>query len=1750
MSDKVQNNLELLRFKKSTILKKISTLHDMSLALDIDSGDHTEFEVRFSRLEKNYEDVNRTQTEIVKLMILLQQQSEIEEEEKSMDDVEEMYFQILATYKKIKSSASSNLDKTISLQPQVRLPKIDLPTFNGNLKEWPHFKDLFQSIVHTNDSLPDIEKLHYLVSCLKQEPLQIAKTLPYTASNYLIIWEQLVERYDNKRLLASCYIEEILNAPNLTNESFKKLRSFLDSCSENVTALKAMQFPIDYGDFFLCHIVLQKLDKHTRQLFERHNANVEFPTFENMMAFLKNHCKSLETACLHDKESTRLNNPHAVNVNKFRVFQQNKFSTNKTDLRPATKYSLPQNAHLSTTSSNKPNAIHCLHCNENHCIYRCPTFIALTVPERREFIKSKQACFNCLSYGHSSKSCASNNICKKCSKHHHTMLHEVTTAATPSPLPNENKPVLSTQNKPDASPPAPVSSNVGTSISTTLLGTAAIQVKDSEGNYHTVRALCDPGSQSSFITMECASKFSLPFKECTNTILGISKTPVSSSKGTVDCTIKPRFKNNPCLLVNAIVLDTITAPLPSSTLPSDVKYCFRNLELADPFFDTPGKIDFLIGADLFAEVFDGGRKPSKEGYPTPFRTIFGWVLIGKTMMKTSSTHVMSNLCLTNFPSLDSSIKKFWEIEEPPKKVHVSIDDQTTEKMFIKSVNRETSGRYVVKLPFRSEPPDLGDSYHVAARSFQNLEVRLNRDSELKAQYTNFMNEYLELGHMRSVNMNEEHPQYFIPHHEVFKMSQDGQSRQLRVVFNASAKTSNGKSLNDELFVGPKLQNDICEIISKFRLHNVVFTVDICKMYRQIIIHPDHQKYQAILWRPSTNEPLGCFLLNTVTYGVSSAPYLAIRTLQQLVKDEGESFPLAVKAVMKDIFVDDILTGSNTVQEVLLLKSELISLLNLGGFELKKWASNHPDVLKDVFESNKEIKFTENDAIKVLGVKWLPQSDCFSYDVNVKDHKVTKRSILSIMSSIYDPLGWLTPTILWAKKLMQTLWTLGVDWDTSLSDEIVKLWSQFITELKLLENIRIPRKVLLINCTCIQLHGFCDASSEAYAACLYLRCVSTDGIKTTLVLGKSKVAPIKSLTIPKLELCAATLLSKLIEFYCNALTENITNLTIFAWTDSTVTLSWIRTSPHLLKVFVANRVASIQDIVEPSRWFYVPTQDNPADCPSRGVLPSQLIDHPLWWSGPSWLNKDESHWPQQEIVQLPVNDLPETKAPLLSAVLINSSPQHKFVETFSDLNHLKRITAYLLRFINNCKTSANSRTYGNLSTQELDCALMIWIKCYQKTYFSSDIESIKENNNCSSAIRRLDPYLDNDGVLRVGGRIRHSTLNYDARHPILLPKEGHLVRLIISHYHIVYLHIGPRTLQSLLQRKYWILSARRAIRSQIFKCVKCTRIKAQCPQPFMSDLPAVRITACRPFLKVGVDFGGPFRIKSEKSRKPQVRKAYLCLFVCLSTKALHLEVVSDLSTDAFLAALERMVARRGICSDIFSDNGSNFIGAKSVLNEFYKFLQQSDHYEKINKHLTNKGIIWHLNPPSAPHFGGIWEAGVKSTKFHLVRVIGDQLLTFEELSTLFTQIEAILNSRPLCSLSTDPNEVDVLTPAHFLVGEPLVGIPQPDLTTVPLNRLSRWQLISQARQHFWKRWSTEYLHSLQQRNKWNTRQPSITVGDIVIIKEDNLPPLEWRMGRVIEVFPGRDEVVRVARVKTAQGELTRPVIKLCPLPVND
>jgi len=1040
--------------------------------------------------------------------------------------------------------------------------------------------------------------------------------------------------------------------------------------------------------------------------------------------------------------------------------------------------------------------------------------------------------------------------------------------------------------------------------------------------------------------------------------------------------------------------------------------------LADPEFCKPGNIDLLLEAELFFDLLGNEQVKVNNQLVTIRNTKLGWIVSGRV---NQAQRPVPSMCLL------SSI--YNNDDKPSTLCNEAVE---CEEHFRSTYTRNKEGRFSLKLPIKDKSI-LGSSYDMARRRFFSLEKRLSQDNELRSRYIIFLQEYEALGHMSQIkNVDAVHTNcYYLPHHAVLRA--ESLTTKTRVVFDASAKTTSGKSLNDMLMNGGVVQDDLVSILLRFRMHRFVMTADIEKMYRQILIDQEHRNYQRILWRDSPEKELLHFQLNTVTYGTTSAPFQATRCLQELANINKAKHPQAAQVIRQDFYVDDLITGSHSISRCQEIQREVTMILHSAGMTLRKWCANSPQLLVNIANTNDDphvmLELNDNDTTKTLGLVWNPRDDqlLFKVSPHAKGHLFTKRTLLADLNRVFDPLGFLAPVLISGKIFIQQLWQLQLDWDTVLPADMSQRWYNYTNELCQIDQLKVVRKVKDHPCNSFELHGFCDASMNAYGACIYVRQLQPDNTFTChLLIAKARVAPLKALSIPRLELCSAHVLATLMAKVRRTL--DVSSNCCTCWTDSSVALTWIRGISSQWSTFVANRVSEIQTLTEEMTWQHVRTKFNPANLPSRGVKVQDLLHSNLWWYGPTFLQQPKTEVPA-ECSSAPSSELLE-KRPVQFALLVQTQ-ENSILTKYSSWTKLIRITAYLTRFIHNTRQKGRDRLIGPLSVTELKTARDVWIKIAQTEAFYDEVKSLKQGKSLSSHSKliTLSPFLE-EGIIRVGGRLQRSHLPINQRHPAILPKKHTVTELIFTEYHIKYLHAGPQNLLTRVRQEFWPLDAMKTARRIVHCCQICYRARPQSFQPSMGELPRLRVTPSRPFTATGVDFAGPIQIYSGP-RNRTVTKAYIAVFVCFSTRAIHLEAVSNLSAQAFLAALRRFFARRGQSAHIHSDNGTNFHGARAELRRYYT--EHCQNNKTIIESLATDGTEWHFNPPSAPHMGGLWEAAVKSTKHHLLRITGSAKLNFEELTTMLCQIEACLNSRPLTAQSSDPESFAVLTPAHFLVG---------------------------------------------------------------------------------------------------------------------
>lgn len=1646
-----------------------------------------------------------------------------EEDDNTEDRVWALLAAIEEEVRKIPKSLTPNTGNQTPEIKLANLPALDIPLFDGrDISTYRPFIEMFEAIVHHDARIPAIQKLCFLKKYLRGEPLNIIDSLPIISASYESALELLKKRYDNPALIVNNHIHILLDIQTLQRGTAQQLRELVSKVRQQITALQNLKQPVSSWDAILTCILLRKLDTFTARLYHQERDNMEEHSVSCLLSFLERRAAVLEAS------PTASETVHS----KQRVV-----------------------THVTVASNNNK----CIACSEPHKLYKCPKFQLMSHASRQDLVTNNSLCKICL--GAHSKKCRYNFRCTQCnSKAHSSFLHPPGSQPAKHESSNTDSQKPQGQTSDDSS--LKVNLHTLNSMTNVLLPTAKVLVSDVHNNKHVVRALLDCGSQTSFCTTALATKLGLPQFDSYKNIITLGDDSSQTKKG-VKLTVHSMVQDYK-LDVNCSIIDKITTTLPQQAFDLNKFQLPKSITLADNEFHIPGEISLLLAADIFFRIVQDGKVEASPEDPILLNTRLGYVVSGSISVSPLCNFNTVTMHAVVSPELDSCVRQFWEAEKVPEVYPESVPEhEYSEEVFQKTVtykNNQFQVSFPLKVDFESI--NSSNSFVIALQRLQHLEKRFAREPEFHNLYKKFIQDYLDLGHAKVIDANkcqpEEQPKFFLPHHAVLRPEKT--SNKLRVVFDGSAKTRDGHCLNDLLCNGPVVQNSLFDVILLFRSFKYTVQCDVRHMYRMVLMHPEHRRLQNILWRE--DGMLQCLQLQTVTYGLKSSAYLATRCLVELAKQHQAEFPLASEAILNNSYVDDIQGGSDTLQGAIKLKNELISLMRLGGFDLHKWVSNSPQTLQDIDKerlglANKDIDQNKS-IIKILGLSYDARDDVFRMcgRAVTSPEVPTKRNVLSAVSRLYDPMGFAGPITVKAKLILQQIWEQNLDWDTPLPSQLLKVWNSFHQNLLNMSDLNIARHIQISEAQQVQLIGYCDSSSTSYGCCIFLKASISGKTYIHLLCSKSRLISLASkLTIPKAELNGALLLAKLMAHVASIL--KITNIYLFC--DSQIVLAWLVTATMKVPAYIGNRVKQINNLTQNMSWTYTPSLLNPADILSRGADPQDVVNCKLWLQGPDYLLESDNYNFHLSEIEKPMSSCIEIKKDISLHVKTDSEVVDPFFERFSSLFKMTRVMTYIMRFINACKGKAINK--GMISVHEYRESLLSIIKGVQHHYFSDELKCIAKGQDIKSNLKALTPFVDAKGIIRVGGRLNKATnLSFSKRNPIILPKRCHVTRLIITQQHLMLMHGGLKLLLSSLCQQYYIVNSIREIKSVIHKCISCCRHKALASQQLMGSLPNERITPSRAFEKVGLDYCGPFEIKQSSLRRTIVSKGYVAVFVCFASKAVSMEVVSDMSTDTFLAALKRFVSRRGNPTHIYCDNASTFHGANRKLkdlsdqqhkaNALGNEMKPDDFQSAVNNYALQRNIQFHFIPKYSPNHGGLWEAAVKAAKFHLKRIL-PRTFTYEQFNTIIIEIEGILNSRPLTPLSHDTSDFSYLTPGHFIIGAPITSFPHPDITEVPSNRLRFWRSCEQVRQHFWKAWSKDYLSNLNQRTKWQKTFPNLKVGMLVLLREINSPPLAWPMGRISKVYYGTDNKVRTVEVQTSDKKLhSRSISKIIVLPIED
>ncbi|CAL8088051.1 unnamed protein product [Calicophoron daubneyi] len=1387
-----------------------------------------------------------------------------------------------------------------------------------------------------------------------------------------------------------------------------------------------------------------------------------------------------------------------------------------------------------TTSGSGSNALVCPMCACSHRLADCAAFAKLSVPERWDAAKRIRACFSCLESSHRSSACRRKSACDvdNCPKLHHKLLHV---------LRGSKEEQSNTEDK---------VCNAASVKKSVRLGVLPVKVHTSKGTVETL-AFLDSGSDTTLIKRSFMDRHGIKGAPLTLTVSTLGGTRKSDSVK-VGFTILSIDEREHIKLEEAYAVDDI--PIRPPTTNRDEANKWPHLKDID-FYDTTCKeVTLLIGCDVPEAHWALDQRISGRKLPYAVQTLLGWVLCGPVgeVNKSQAFIHLANVDAEMLEQLKSLYNNEFcdtsTLDSSPSQDDVRVINMLEENA------RLTDGRFEFPLPWRDAKPCLPDNRSMAERRLAHLRRRLTRDCTLFGKYKVVMQHNIDRGYMETLNASpcarEDEPCWYLPHHPVLNPKKPDK---LRIVFDCAAKFGN-VSLNDKLLQGPDLTNNLVAILTRFRLYAVAVAADIEEMFFQVRVPEKDRNALRVLWWPEhdlARDPVD-YRLTVHPFGAVSSPCCANLALRKTASTFGHLFdPGVTKAIVENFYVDDYLTSFTDKQTASVHVSQIASLLSMGGFRLTKWFSNNRAVINDIPESErakslKEIAATCLPIERALGVTWDAESDEFVLSFCLPDKPVTRRGILSAVSSLFDPLGFVSPWLLPGKILLQDLCRKKLGWDDPLSEEDLNRWKSWTVLFQQLQEVRVPRRIgpCGVSLEHAEVHVFSDASEVGYGAVAYMCVPDALGRRiSNLLISKARVAPLKGVSIPRLELAAAKLAVQVGHSLCGCLPVDSRKFSY--WSDSMVVLYYINNASTRFSTFVSNRLAYIHDNSHPDQWRHISSEENPADMTSRGLTSRRGLA--TWLSGPTFLQSGPKTWPNAFKIEPPVSGI-ELKKAKVNLIFQASDSLHSLLLRYSSWHKLLRAVAWILRFKDywlTMKTRQQRHTVrlGNINKREIEMAersvvsLVQWLTFRKEmlvltTRTSTGNKSLRKD----SPLLRLAPVVI-DGVLRVGGRLEKSSLPYESKHPILLPRLHHVTDLVIRHHHLTEGHAGVHHVLAVTRMRFWIIGGASTVKRAIGNCMICRRLNAQPGEQMMAPLPTARVqTGWYPFMHVGLDYFGPIEVKCARSRE----KRYGCIITCLQSRAVYLDVAYDMSTDAFLLLLSRFVARRGLPSDIYSDNGSNFVGASKVLSDWVTTLDKN----RLNDKMLERGVHWHFNPPYASHRGGVWERIIRSVRKLLSAVCNEQLLDDEALASALIEIERILNNRPLTPVSNEDSNTCALTPNHLLLMRESAGLNPSETLTERYS--SRWKQIQHIAKTFWKRWTKEYLPLLQVRQKWARPKRNFVEGDVVLVANEASTKNQWPLGRVVKAHVSEDGQTRMVEVRTAKGVLLRDVRRLCLL----
>ena len=1661
-----------------------------------------------------------------------------------------------------------------------------LPDFSGDVKEWPLFESIYETTTKEG-GYSDSDNFNRLKLVLKGTALKQVHGLFVNCGTAEQIMRVLKQRFGKAELIVGVFTKSLLKFPKMSNKIDSKLLDLSIEVNNFVAVMERRGLHSELSNIYLMYQLEQKLEfDHQREWNKekaQNKANGINSTIKELSLFMTERAKEIPFDLTGEPSKSAHSNdkPRRLNTHQLANESKGKFQGS--------------------------SGISCYKCSGNHPMYRCEDFQRLNVRERFTFVKDNKICSACIrSKNHTWKDCPTKRKCVKegCNQHHHPLLHynksyQNNLRAAPqqsitqrSANPNDPSQTsnaftdMATTNSVLSAQANAFQHNAHRSkenIEEVLFKILPVRIYGVNASFIDTFAFLDDGSSLTLVDKDIYDSLSL---EGTHEQLnlqwtkGITRIENSHRTSFAISGVKGKKKH---VLTNVYAVENLDLPEQTVNVAA-LKSMYPHLKGLPLSSYENGKPKILIGLQHSKLLLGTVNHSGGDDDPIASKTRLGWTVFGKaaqsmgiialTHHKHSGVQLSIQESTIKDDDLHRLVKGYFTTENfgvmTPKRDLISEENERALKIMNRSL-KKVEGRYEIGLLWRKDNIKLPDSYPMAFNRLLTLERSLKRKPDLLAWKNNHVKELLEKGYARKATKQElEHNWPRVWYCPTFIVVNPNKlPPKPRDVADVAAKV-HGQSLNSNLLKGPDNMAPLFSGLFKFRENAIAVNADVKEMFHQIAITEEDQQCQRFLYRDGddSQEPQ-IYVMQRMMFGPTCSPSCA-----QFVKNTHASkyldkMPEAATALIKFTYVDDYFNSHKTVEEALKVTNEAFNICDNMGFDLLGVQSNSLDLLKRLPKVKVKSSLVSIDSqssevyvAKVLGMYWQSFPDFFTYkicrDELVKkmlsdDFVPSKREILRTLMRTFDPLGLIALYLIRGKIVLQEIWREGTGWDEPIPENLLQRWQDFMQELPNIEMLKIPRQYgnVVPSESQVSLIIFVDASEQAFAATAYFRFQTSQQVEVAQVMAKAKVAPIKRLTIPQLELQAAVLgvrLAKTIKDL-HAFTIQETRF----MSDSKVVLAWICSKKYNFKTFVAARIGEILDTTSRKEWFHVGTKDNVADDATKWSDPTIGDSSSRWFKGPDFLRQEISRWPVKPAVECDEDDETVKHTQLMIHTYHKSTNKlYDHIENIgarfkSRWTSLVRVIAYTARFID--RTLHKKVTTENCITPEefLQAEMTLFRKIQQDVFSieSATLQAGEDSVSSTSKIFQFCPFIK-EGLLRMNSRAQKANISYAAKCPIILPNKHELVDIFVQHIHEKNLHMGEEMTIADIRSRVWVINTRSAVQRVKRNCQWCKNQKAQPKMPLMGELPLARVDfGVKPFTHVGLDAFGPYQVKYGRGNI----KRYGLIFTCLTYRAVHLEVLNDMTTDACIMAIRRFLVRRGWSQHFYSDNGKNFVGARNLLHNDLAVLKDSLGPAVVKKY----GITWSFQPAYSPWWGGAWERLIQSIKKCIEFVMKNESPREDIFQNSLIEAEFWMNRRPLTHSPISHDDASPLTPNSVLYGDEQdnlatsIGI----FTVNDAHSRKGYRRVQHLVSKYLSRWTKEYLPSINRRSKWYEKTNPVKVGDIVILTNPTEPKGAWKKGRIVKVNPGADAIVRSVDVQLSDRTIkqNRPVGRIAVLDVG-